>query len=366
MKEVRSLVVAGGGTGGHLFPGLAIAEEFRRRRADMRTMYIGVKGKIEEKAVPAAGLQFHGLQVSGLRGSGLRAAARGIFLAARALFECRRVLSAFGPDLMVGVGGYSSGPAALAAWSLRIPLVLQEQNTVPGTTNRLLGRLAGRIFLAFENAAAHFPRSRTVVTGNPIRDEALGEPTEVGRQRVLNILVLGGSRGARGINRIVTEALPVLREEDCPVRFLHQSGEEDVEWVAEAYARAGFAAEVRSFLEGMGDRYSWADLVVSRAGAGAVSEIAAAGRPAVFVPYPFAAAGHQRENARWLQERGGAEIVEESDAGAAGALAGLIVKLSQERAELRRMAARSLRAGRRDAAARIVDECQKFLNRQGG
>jgi UDP-N-acetylglucosamine--N-acetylmuramyl-(pentapeptide) pyrophosphoryl-undecaprenol N-acetylglucosamine transferase len=366
MAAIRRLAVAGGGTGGHLFPGLAVAEEFRKRDEATAVLYIGVNGKMEEHVVPAAGMEFHGLDVSGLKGRGLVRQAEGAFLAWKALFECRRVLRTFAPEIVIGVGGYSSGPAALAAWSLNLPLVLQEQNTVPGLTNRLLGRLARKIFLAFGEAASFFPAGRTVVTGNPIRSDALGEPGEVGGEAKLKVLVLGGSRGARGVNTMVTAALPMLGPSGRDMVFIHQTGVDDRGWVEKAYHEAGIEAEVRTFVDGMGGKYRWADLVVSRAGAGAVSEIAAAGRPAILVPFPHAAGGHQRRNAAWLTGKGGGMLIEESDPEGSKRLAGALAELHGNRTRLRKMAAESSGAGRRDAAARIVEECTELVHAQRG
>jgi UDP-N-acetylglucosamine--N-acetylmuramyl-(pentapeptide) pyrophosphoryl-undecaprenol N-acetylglucosamine transferase len=366
MAAIRALAVAGGGTGGHLFPGLAVAEEFRRRCEEVKILYIGVTGKMEEHVVPAAGMQFHGLNVRGLKGRGAAGKVSGAFLAGKAFFECRRVLSEFGPELVIGVGGYSSGPAALAAWTLGIPLVLQEQNTVPGMTNRLLGRLARKVFLAFEEAASGFPGARTVVTGNPIRRDALGEPGDIGREEVLKILVLGGSRGARGVNRLVTAALSRLGPARKKMMFVHQTGAEDRRWVEEVYHKTGIDSQVRTFVDGMGARYGWADLVISRAGAGAVSEIAAAGRPAIFVPFPHAAGGHQRKNAMWLVGKRGGRLIEESDPEGPARLAGMLEELHLDRDQLREMAAKSGGAGRRDAAERIVEECTELVRGQGG
>lgn len=366
MGKIGALAVAGGGTGGHLFPGLAIAGEFRRRDAGVRVVYIGVVGKLEERMVPAAGIEFHGLMMSGLKGLSPGRKIRGLLLAGRAFGECRRLLARFRPDLLVGTGGYSSGPAALAAWTLGIPVVLQEQNTVPGLTNRLLGRLARKVFLTFEEASAGFPAGKTMVTGNPVREEVIGGGGEVGSHEILNILVLGGSRGAAGLNRLVTAALESLGEEGRKVRVLHQSGAEDESWVERAYRRSGISAEVRPFISDMRAGYEWSDVVISRAGAGAISELTVNGRPALLVPFPQSAGDHQRKNARWMAERGGALIVEEGGEERVAELAVELKTLVGDRQLLRRMAAASRRAGRRDAAAVIVSECSELLGDQRG
>lgn len=366
MTGLRRLAVVGGGTGGHLFPGLAVAEEFRRRNEGLEVLYIGVAGKMEEHLVPAAGMLFHGLDVSGLKGRSIPAQAAAALRAARAFLECRSILRRFEPEIVIGVGGYSSGPAALAAWTLAIPLVVQEQNTVPGLTNRLLGRLARRVFLAFGEAAAFFPQGRTSVTGNPIRSDALGEPGEVGREKRLKVLVLGGSGGARGVNTLVSGALPLLGPAGGTMTFLHQTGADDREWVERQYHEAGVAARVQTFVDGMGAKYRWADLIVSRAGAGAVSEIAAAGRPALLIPYPHASGEHQKRNAMWLAGRGGAVLIEEGDTEPSARLTQIFKELNEDRSRLREMAAKSGEAGIRDAAARIVEECTELVHAQRG
>jgi UDP-N-acetylglucosamine--N-acetylmuramyl-(pentapeptide) pyrophosphoryl-undecaprenol N-acetylglucosamine transferase len=321
-----------------------------------------VAGKLEERMVPAAGIEFHGLRMSGLKGLTAGRKIRGFLLAGRAFGECRHLLARFRPDLLVGTGGYSSGPAAIAAWTLGIPVVLQEQNTVPGLTNRILGRLAKKVFLAFEEASAGFPAGRTVVTGNPVREEAIGEGGEVGRRGTLNVLVLGGSRGAAGLNRLVIAAIEHLGEGGRKIKVLHQSGAEDEPWVEKAYRRSGISAEVRPFISDMREGYEWADVVISRAGAGAISELTANGRPALLVPFPHSAGDHQRKNARWMAERGGALIVEEGGEERVEELAGELEVLMEDGDLLRRMATASRRAGRRDAAAEIVSKCSELID----
>ena len=364
-ERTFGLAVAGGGTGGHIFPGLAVAREFRRREPDARVLYLGAAGRLEEQVVPREGaaVRFHGLRVRGLKGQGPLGAVTALALAARAVVECRHEIAAFGADLLLGTGGYSSGPAAVAARTLGIPVVLQEQNAVPGLTNRRLARFARRVFIAFEPASRHFPAGRTVLAGNPVRDEALGAGGDVGRGPGLRLLVLGGSQGARGVNRLIAGALPALAAAGLDVSFVHQSGDPEREAVAAAYRGAGLTAEVAAFFDAMGERYGAADLVVARAGAGTIAEIAANGRPAILVPFPHAAGDHQRVNARWLAERGGAVIVEEQAPDAPRELARVITALAGDRERLRAMAQASAAVGVRDAATRIVDECRRMLGR---
>jgi len=364
-ERTFGLAVAGGGTGGHIFPGLAVAREFRRREPGTRVLYLGAAGRLEERVVPREGVavRFHGLRVRGLKGQGPLGAITALVLAARAVGECRREIAAFGADLLLGTGGYSSGPAAVAARTLGIPVVLQEQNAVPGLTNRLLARIARKVFIAFEPARRYFPAARTVLAGNPVRDEALGAGTEVGRGPGLRLLVLGGSQGARGVNRVVAGALPSLAAAGLDVSFVHQSGDPEREAVAAAYRGAGLSAEVAAFLDRMGERYGSADLVIARAGAGTIAEIAANARPAILIPFPHAAGDHQRVNARWLADRGGAVVIEERAPDSPGELARAIIELAGDRERLRAMARAAAAVGVRDAAARIVDECRRMLGR---
>jgi UDP-N-acetylglucosamine--N-acetylmuramyl-(pentapeptide) pyrophosphoryl-undecaprenol N-acetylglucosamine transferase len=242
-------------------------------------------------------------------------------------------------------------------------VVLQEQNAVPGLTNRILGRIARKVFIAFEPARRYFPAGRTVLAGNPVRDEAIGAGGAVGCGAGLRLLVLGGSQGARGVNRLVVGALPRLAAAGIEVSFVHQSGDAEREAVAAAYRDAGLSAEVAAFFDAMGERYAAADLVVARAGAGTIAEIAVNGRPAILVPFPHAAGDHQRVNARWLVERGGGIMVEEHAADAAGQLASAVLALAADRDRLQAMARASAAVGVRDAAARIVDECRRMLGR---
>jgi UDP-N-acetylglucosamine--N-acetylmuramyl-(pentapeptide) pyrophosphoryl-undecaprenol N-acetylglucosamine transferase len=364
-ERTFGLAVAGGGTGGHIFPALAVAREFRRREPGARVLYLGTAGRLEERVVPREGpwVRFHGLRVRGLKGQGPLGAIAALALAARAFGECRREIAAFGADLLLGTGGYSSGPAALAARTLGIPVVLQEQNAVPGLTNRILARIARKVFIAFEPARRQFPEGRSVLAGNPVRDDALGAGGQVGNGPGLRLLVLGGSQGARGVNRLVAGALPLLAAAGCDLSFVHQSGEPERESVAAAYRSAGLDAEVATFFDAMGQRYGAADLVIARAGAGTIAEIAANGRPAILVPFPYAAGDHQRANARWLADRRGALIVEERGPDAPSELARTITALAGDRERLRAMAQASAAVGVRDAASRIVDECRRMLGR---
>jgi UDP-N-acetylglucosamine--N-acetylmuramyl-(pentapeptide) pyrophosphoryl-undecaprenol N-acetylglucosamine transferase len=357
------MLVAGGGTGGHVFPGIALAEEIVGRHPENDVVFVGTAHGMEATKVPEVGFPIELVAVRGLKGKGPLDLLAGLLLLPAAFLRCLRILRRWRPDVVVGVGGYASGPVVVAAWCLRIPTAVQEQNALPGLTNRLLGRIARRVFIAFEPARAHFPAGRAVLAGNPVREEALGAGGEVGRGAGLRLLVLGGSQGARGVNRLVTGALPALAAAGLAVSFVHQSGEAERDAVAAAYRGAEIGAEVAAFFDAMGERYCAADLVVARAGAGTIAEIAANGRPAILIPFPHAAGDHQSVNARWLAERGGAVVIEERGANAVDELARTIAALAADRERLRAMAAASAAVGVRDAAARIVDECRRMLGR---
>ena len=301
------LMIAGGGTGGHLFPGIAIAEELRAQHPDCAVRFVGTARGIEARVVPAQGWELDTIEVTGLKTVGLVGALRGVGRLPRALWQARRVLKAFKPDAVIGVGGYASGPVVLMAKLRGIPTAICEQNSIPGLTNRILGRLVRRVFLAFEESRRFFAPKKIAMTGNPIRRDLVakllaGEPHDDGK---LHVLVAGGSLGAVAVNDLASQALIALAKE-TPLAIVHQTGEKDADKIRARYAEAGVPAEVSAFIVDMAGAYLGADLIVCRAGATTVAELAIAGKPALFIPYPFAADDHQTRNAREMVERGAA------------------------------------------------------------
>jgi UDP-N-acetylglucosamine--N-acetylmuramyl-(pentapeptide) pyrophosphoryl-undecaprenol N-acetylglucosamine transferase len=362
------VVVAGGGTGGHLFPGIAVAEEIRSRDPRHSVRFISRGNEFERSALARAGFSLETIAVEGLKGRGLWNQARALGRLPRAVAQSAGRLREFRPNLVIGLGSYSAGPVVLAAWLLRIPIALCEQNTLPGITNRLLARLADRIFTAFERTEGGFDPGKTLWTGNPLRREiveaASGEATQPmavpsGPQRPFTVLVLGGSQGAHRVNTAVIEALDHLADRRRCF-FVHQTGPADEAMAAASYARAEAAARVQAFFTDMAVQYRRADLVIGRAGATTVAEITAMGRAAVFIPFPFAADDHQRLNARRLVEAGAAEMIDERELTGARLAARIDFYASRPEA-LAKLARQAARFGKPDATRQIVDECCRLV-----
>lgn len=353
------IVIAGGGTGGHVFPALALAAVLRRRGFDVHL--VGTAAGREVTAVPAAGFPLHLLPGARVRGGGVRRAAGGALAVARGTVRAGRLLRDLRPRLVVGVGGYASVAAVVAARLSGLPVVLLEQNAIPGAANRLLGRLATRVCLGFEQAASYFPAGRTVYTGNPLRPEVLAAPPAPPRDRPA-LLVFGGSQGARRLNEGVLAALALLGPLARRIDIVHQTGTADRERVAEAYRALGLEARVEAFIEDMGSAYRAADLVVSRAGAMSCAELTALGVASILVPYPWAADDHQRRNAEVLVGAGAARLLLDHECDGPR-LAALLRELLTDGATRAAMARRARALGRPDAAERAADACVAALQR---
>ncbi len=350
------MIIAGGGTGGHLFPGVAIAEEFLARNKDNQVLFIGTERGLEARILKDLGFDLRTINIEGVKGRGLRSLAA-LFKIPLSLMQSRRIIRSFSPDVVVGVGGYASGPAVLAAYLMGIRTAIAEQNALPGVTNRILGRFAGRIFVSFAESEKWFPPGKVVVTGNPVRSGLFdGCRAGVGAGGPFTVLVFGGSQGAHRINEAVGEALAGLAEMKGRIRFLHQTGERDAAQVEKIYREQGIEAQVFPFIRDMAAAYRSADLLICRAGATSIAEITACGKAAVFIPFPFAVNDHQTENARVLVETGAAEMIAERDLDGAR-LAGVIRKLAAEPDRIREMEKKSRGLGNPRAAADIVDAC---------
>jgi UDP-N-acetylglucosamine--N-acetylmuramyl-(pentapeptide) pyrophosphoryl-undecaprenol N-acetylglucosamine transferase len=353
------ILITGGGTGGHLFPGLAIAEALRRRHPDADIRFAGGTYGLENTVVPAHGYPLYRIAVRGLYGMGLR---RGLLALARlplAFLQSLWILLRFRPHLVIGVGGYASGPMLATALLLRRTCVIQEQNTVPGMTNRLLGRWVRKAFVVVEGTERYF-RHPTVM-GSPVRRDILALRERPPAQRVIpTVLVVGGSQGALAVNRAMEAALPRLEAWGKPLRIVHQTGPNHLAAVQSAYAERKLAAQAVPFIQDMAAAYETARLVVSRAGASAINEIIAARRASLLIPIPGTSGDHQRHNARRLEQAGAAVMVEQS--GLTGpALAGIIIRLLEDPARLDAMerATDALFPG--DSAQRIADECLDLI-----
>jgi UDP-N-acetylglucosamine--N-acetylmuramyl-(pentapeptide) pyrophosphoryl-undecaprenol N-acetylglucosamine transferase len=361
-KEWLRVVIAGGGTGGHLYPGIAIARELQARRSDVQITFAGTARGIEGRVVPREGFALDLIRSSGLKGKSLGQRLRGAATIPVSLVDAWRIVSARRPRLVIGVGGYSSGPVVLVAALRGVPTMLLEQNAVPGFTNRVLARFVRAAAVSFDATLPYFG-TRGFVSGNPVRPEFASEasgrqhddPDDAGGRTVgVSVLVFGGSQGAHAINVAMAEAAPDLAQAEPPLRLTHQTGEKDLEMVRGAYRSAGLAAEVEPFLFDMGRRMSDADLIVSRAGATTIAEIAAAGKPAILIPLPAATDDHQRKNAEVLAASGGAELLLQNEA-SGRALALRIRTLAGDSALRARMSAAVRLQARPDAARTIVD-----------
>ncbi len=364
------LLIAGGGTGGHLFPGIAIAREFMARNAQNAVLFVSTGNPFERKTLSRAGFPLETVSVAGIKGRGIWQKLKSLALIPLGIVQSGWSIKSFKPDLVLGVGSYAAGPVVLTAWMTGIPVVLHEQNILPGITNRALARFARRIYVSFENTAGRFDTTKVRLTGNPVRREIL-QPAAVedreykGRPEqapILNILIAGGSQGAHAINMAVVAALRLIRKKE-QLRVVHQTGAADEGHVRAAYAAQGTNAVVAAFFDDMDCRYRQADLIICRAGATTVAEITAVGKAALFIPFPFAADDHQRLNAEALAAQGAAEMIEEKHLAAAD-LAKRIDRFANNRTVLDRMADQARKLGRPEAARLIVDDCYKLLEKR--
>ncbi|MBI3758168.1 MAG: undecaprenyldiphospho-muramoylpentapeptide beta-N-acetylglucosaminyltransferase [Deltaproteobacteria bacterium] len=354
------VIIAGGGTGGHLFPAVALGEELKRQRPDSDVLHVGTSNGLEASWLPTSGLKYKLFPVRGLRGKGPLTRLRAIgefFAAIRRAYALRK---SFGADLVVSAGGYASAPMAVAAIISRIPLVLMEQNTRPGLSNRMLWRFARKVCVGFADTATFFDASRVVITGNPVRLRFI-PGYRLKTSVPLQILVLGGSSGAHRLNLGVLNALKILGKTVIKLNVLHQTGEADVGLVTDGYRSFDGEAKVVPFIEDMANVLDSADLIVARSGAMTVSEIALAGRAAIFVPYPFHRDKQQELNAHVIERLGGAVIVNDDDSLGEN-LAAELRKLLSEPPRLIEMGRRANEAAKPDAAARIAQVCFEIVD----
>jgi UDP-N-acetylglucosamine--N-acetylmuramyl-(pentapeptide) pyrophosphoryl-undecaprenol N-acetylglucosamine transferase len=355
------VVIAGGGTGGHLFPGIAIANELTKRLGDLQILFVVGKKRMEEDIISKAGYRTRPIDVEGMLGKGIWGGMKAIIKVVVSSFQSFGIVRGFRPHMVVGVGGYSSGPLCLVAWILGIPIAIHEQNSYPGLTNRLLSPLAKKIFISFEGSGRYFKRGKLVVTGNPVREELMVRkpPSRRDNGRFV-ILVVGGSQGSRAINRAVVDALKELKGEGLFPFAIHQTGTIDLEKVLGEYRAYGIDGEVTPFIEDMTSAYGTADLVICRAGATTIAELAALGKPSILVPFPYATHDHQVMNANSLLIAGGADMILEKDL-TGGTLAERIKRYMRNTDELERMSTLALKVGRPRAAELIVDQLMELM-----
>ena len=363
-----AVLIAGGGTGGHLYPGIAVAREVIARVPDARVTFVGTAAGIEARVIPREGFALDTIRSAGLKGKSLAALARGLALMPASALDAWRVISRRRPSIVIGVGGYSSGPVVLLAALRGVPTLLMEQNAMPGVTNRLLARVVRAAAVTYEESARFF-MGRAFVAGNPVRPEFFGgvhdehgSPRDSDQQRAARVLIFGGSQGAHAINVAMVEAASRLAAAAPDMAITHQTGERDVEMVRDGYQRAGLQARVEPFLYAIDREMKAADLVVCRAGATTLAELTAAGRPSILIPLPTATDDHQRRNAETLVTRGAARMIDQRSL-TGELLAAEIVALAANDAERGSMTAAARKMARPDAAKLIVD---KVLELAGG
>lgn len=368
------IIIAGGGTGGHLFPGIAIADAFTARDERNRVLFVSTGKPFEISVLLKTAFKHKSITAEGIKGRGLWRQAVSVLKIPRGIFESIMILKDFRPDIVIGVGGYSAGPLVIAAWLMGIKIVLHEQNILPGITNRILSGFADRIYVSFKDTRlerfqwiASVEPTKLLVSGNPVRKEILQfamdqqdiSSDDTGQKKPFTVLILGGSQGAHSINMAVLEALEYLDEKD-KYFFVHQTGQVDEQYVKRAYMKNGISCIVKSFFDDMAWQYHNADLVVCRAGATTVAEVTAIGKGVIFIPYPFAADNHQVFNAGSLENEGAAEMVLQKDL-TGRKLAKRIEYYASSPGALKAMASRAKSIGRSDAAEVIVDDCYRIL-----
>jgi UDP-N-acetylglucosamine--N-acetylmuramyl-(pentapeptide) pyrophosphoryl-undecaprenol N-acetylglucosamine transferase len=364
-KEALRIVIAGGGTGGHLFPGLAIAQEFVTRNNSNRVVFVSTGNPLERSVLSQTDFKLKTITAEGIKGRGLWNQAKSAVKIPKGMIESIRILKDYKPDLIIGLGSYSAGPVMLSAWLLGTKMALHEQNILPGITNRILSRFADRIYVSFKDTKTRFDPDKTRLTGNPVRRELLNQRAndEASGSKSFCVLIIGGSQGAHSINMTVIEALSHLTKKES-LYFVHQTGTADEQIVKEAYRRLDIPATVQSFFRQMAPLYKQADLIICRAGATTVAEVTALGKAVIFIPFPFAADDHQALNADTLAREGAAEMILEKDLNAR-VLSQKIEYYASHPQALSAMATKAAQLGHPDAAKRIVDDCCELILGKG-
>ena len=370
------LLIAGGGTGGHLFPGMAVAEEFLARDPANEVLFVGTERGIEARAVPAAGYRLELITAAGIRGKSLFSQLKGAAMMLYGYAQSRTILKAFCPDMVLGVGGYASLPMVLAAKGMQIPRCIHEQNAIPGMTNKLLAKFADRVFITLEESARFFPKEKVLLTGNPLRRQILdlvgkqkplsipplskggSEQSEQGGCKRFHLFVFGGSQGAHAVNMALVAALPLMADLSDRLEISHQTGEVDCAAVQAAYKDSGIPSTVKPFISDMAAEYKRADLVICRAGATTIAEVTACGKTCLFIPFPHAVDDHQRRNAEALLKKQACFMLLERELSGEN-LAEMIRKLVNDPETLRLTGEKAFSLARLDAARIIVDEMMK-------
>ena len=358
------MIIAGGGTGGHLFPAIALAEEMVQRSSKTEVLFIGVRNGIEARVLPDEGWPVRFITAEGVKGRGLMALLRGVIKMTYGTVQSLGIIRGFKPSCVLGVGGYVSAPALIAARLLGISTVIHEQNSMPGLANRMLGKISHKVFLTYSGSKRFFFHEKVMITGNPVRKKILDafKTLDKSKSDDFTLFVFGGSRGAGKINDLAPEA---INEFDMKVKrelkVIHQTGSDDFKKVKKAYEKNGINAEIHSFIKDMAQVYMEADLVICRAGATTISELLVAGKPSLLIPYPFAADDHQRKNAEAVVAGGAAKMISE-DHLSAKVLAGELKGFYADKDGLADMAGKAKAMARPDASRLICDEIERLVN----
>jgi UDP-N-acetylglucosamine--N-acetylmuramyl-(pentapeptide) pyrophosphoryl-undecaprenol N-acetylglucosamine transferase len=354
------VLIAGGGTGGHIYIGVALARELQRRSEANNFLFVGTRRGLESRIVPQEGFRLEYIDSAGLKGVGIKNLLRSLWLVPQSLLQSRRHVLNHAPDVVVGVGGYSSGPVVLAASWMKKPTLIVEPNAYPGLTNRMLARVVDRAAIALPETAGYF-RGKGVLTGIPVRREFQNVPRRQRRRGELVVLIYGGSQGSHALNLAVCQDLQALKAMTPGLRIIHQTGENDLAMVQRAYQEAGIEADIRPFLPRIYEDFGAADLIISRAGASTVAELTVAGKAAILVPFPGATDDHQKKNARALEKMGAARVILQDEL-IAGRLASEITRYLDHPEELQNIEEAARKIGKPDAAERIADEVIRLAN----
>ena len=355
-------MIAGGGTGGHLFPALAVAEAFKERDPANQIVFVGSRRGLESSVLAREGYVLKTIEAAAWKGKKLGGKLGSLMAMPRSMGHAWRLLHSFQPDLVLGFGGYASGPVAFMAWALRYKTAIHEQNAFPGLSNRILGKFVGRVFLSFESSSRHFRKSKIFLTGNPVRKRMQqGRAARSCRaEGKFTLFIFGGSQGAHHINQAMEEGLVHLGDLKSRMRVIHQTGDRDYDEVRQAYEREGVEAEVYRFIQDMDRAYGTADLVLCRAGATTLFELMAMGKPAILVPYPHAANDHQTLNAQTLVDAGAALMVADGELNGLN-LSQILRQLSQDPEKLKQLGERAAALAQPQAAEKIVNLCYEMV-----
>lgn len=359
MSSLKYLI-AGGGTGGHLFPGIAVARELEKRFENAEILFVTGLKQMESDIVSRYGYRTTSIDVQGLKGRSLKKAITTLMKLPGSMFQSAVIIKRHSPSLILGMGGYSAGPVCLTGKVMGVPTAIHEQNSYPGLTNRLLSRFVDKVFISFEESREYFKAGELILTGNPVREDLVRGQAIPETDQIFTILVMGGSQGAMAINRAFGDALIYLHSMGKAPYVIHQTGKKDYDSVSEFYRENGLQGEVAPFIEDMADAYGRAHLVLSRAGAATISELAVLGKPSVLIPYPYAANQHQKINADSLVRAGAAEMILQTDLTGKG-LAKVLIKYMDNRSALNKMGQQALKLGRPDAAGLIADQLEILI-----